>query len=77
MWSLSFGHDLKFWSFFKMKHWIYKEYADFYYSMMTKKKMWCIGEHLNLCTTRYEKVHSKIHLHVNVFSWEKIFAFPK
>jgi hypothetical protein len=24
---LIFGDDLKFWSFFKMKHWIYKEFA--------------------------------------------------
>jgi hypothetical protein len=23
---LSFGDDLKFWSFFKMKHWICKEF---------------------------------------------------
>jgi len=26
---LIFGDDLKFWSFFKMKHWIYKEFAYF------------------------------------------------
>jgi hypothetical protein len=26
---LIFDDDLKFWSFFKMKHWIYKEYAHF------------------------------------------------
>jgi hypothetical protein len=24
---LIFSDDVKFWSFFKMKHWIYKEYA--------------------------------------------------
>jgi len=27
--NLIFGDDFKFWSFFKMKHWIYKEYAHF------------------------------------------------
>jgi len=27
MWILIFGDDLKFWSFLKMKHWIYKESA--------------------------------------------------
>jgi len=27
--NLIFGDYLKFWSFFKMKHWIYKEYAHF------------------------------------------------
>jgi hypothetical protein len=27
--TLIFGDDLKFWSFFKMKHWIYKESAHF------------------------------------------------
>jgi len=26
---LIFGDDLKFWSFFKMKHWIYKESKHF------------------------------------------------
>jgi hypothetical protein len=26
---LIFGDDLKFWSFFKMKYWIYKEFAHF------------------------------------------------
>jgi hypothetical protein len=26
---LIFGDDLKFWSFLKMKHWIYKEFAHF------------------------------------------------
>jgi hypothetical protein len=25
--NLIFGDDLEFWSFFKMKHWIYKEFA--------------------------------------------------
>jgi hypothetical protein len=24
-----FGNDLKFWSIFKMKHWIYREFAHF------------------------------------------------
>ncbi len=27
--NLIFGDDLKFWSFFKMKHWIYKESTHF------------------------------------------------
>jgi hypothetical protein len=27
--NLIFGDDLKFWSFFKMKHWICKEFAHF------------------------------------------------
>jgi hypothetical protein len=29
MWNLIFGDDLKFWSFFNMKHWICKEFAHF------------------------------------------------
>jgi hypothetical protein len=28
--NLIFGDDLKFWPFFKMKHWIYKKYAHLY-----------------------------------------------
>jgi hypothetical protein len=51
MWILIFGDDLKFWSFFKMKPWIYKESAhlkNYIYSIMTNKKMWCIGENLNI-----------------------------
>jgi hypothetical protein len=28
--NLIFGDDLKFWSFFKMKHRIYKEFAHIY-----------------------------------------------
>jgi len=27
---LTFGDDLEFWSFFKMKHWICKEFSHFY-----------------------------------------------
>jgi hypothetical protein len=26
---LIFGDDSKFWSYFKMKHWIYKEFSHF------------------------------------------------
>jgi hypothetical protein len=41
---LIFGGDLKFWSFFKMKHWIYKEYANFHiYSIMINKKCDSLG----------------------------------
>jgi len=31
---LIFGDDFKFWSFFKMKHWIYKESACFFNSYL-------------------------------------------
>jgi len=49
---LIFGDYLKFWSFFKMKHWIYKEYAHFkkfiFIPYWLTKKLWCIGKHLNI-----------------------------
>jgi len=48
---LTFGDDLKFWSFFKMKHWICKVSIHFFlihiYSIMTKKMSY-VGEILNI-----------------------------
>jgi hypothetical protein len=48
---LILGENLKFWSFFKLKQWIYKESAHFLkiiFIQSCQKKMWCIGENLNI-----------------------------
>ncbi len=52
---LIFGDDLKFWSFFKMKHWICTFFKNHIYSIMTNKKKWCIGENLNILYNKLPK----------------------
>jgi len=75
---LIFGDDFKFLSFFKMKHWIYKEFAKFKKIIFIQQWLfflnWCIGEHLNI-TTNYKTFHSKIHLHVKLFLGKETCSF--
>jgi hypothetical protein len=72
---LVFGDNLKFWSFFKMKHWICKEYAHFKNSYLFnndyKKKMWCIGEHFNVFYNKLPKKSFKNSFACKIIFWEK------
>ncbi len=72
--KLIFLYDLKLWSFFKMKHWIYKEFVYLYvYSIMIYKKMWCIETIITIFTTICKRFHSKIHLHEKIiFEWKDV-----
>ncbi len=70
-------YDLKLWSFFKMKHWIYKEFVHFLknylYSIMICQKMWCIEAIIKKFTTICKNIHSKLHLHEKiVFGWKYV-----
>jgi len=60
--NLIFGDDLKFWSFLKMKHWIYKKSPHFLkihiYSIVTNK-MWCVEKHLNIFKNELQNISLK------------------
>jgi len=71
MWNLILSDDLKFWSFFKMKHWICKESTHFLKLILFNNDFFfeSIGEHLNIYLKKLQKNSFK-----NSFSYKSFFG---